>query len=131
MNEMKPSETPYFWMEKARSDLQLGKAALRTPGVLAEDACFHAQQCVEKALKGLLSELEIPFPRTHVLEVLIDLLKAKGVDVPPIVDDSFELTQYAVITRYPGEWEPVTKDETRKALERATIVLKWVEDTIE
>jgi len=51
-------------------------------------------------------------------------LKAKGVDVPPIVDDSFELTQYAVITRYPGEWEPVTKDETRKALERATIVLK-------
>lgn len=131
MNEMKPSETPYFWMEKAHSDLQLGKAALRTPGVLAEDACFHAQQCVEKALKGLLSELEIPFPRTHVLEVLIDLLKAKGVDVPLIVDDSFELTQYAVITRYPGEWEPVTKDETRKALEQATIVLKWVEDTIE
>lgn len=86
---------------------------------------------MEKALKGLLSELGIPFPRTHVLEVLIDLLKAKGVDVPPIVDDSFELTQYAVITRYPGEWEPVTKDETRKALERATIVLKWVEDTIE
>ena len=41
-------------MEKARSDLHLGKAAVRTPGVLAEDACFHAQQCVEKALKALL-----------------------------------------------------------------------------
>ncbi len=63
--------------------------------------------------------------------VLIDLLKANGVDVPPIVDDPFELTQYAVITRYHGEWEPVTKDETRKALEQATIVLKWVKDTIE
>ena len=41
-------------------------------------------------------------------------------------------------TRIEGIWadyqyieEPVTKDETRKALEQATIVLKWVEDTIE
>lgn len=105
----------------------MGRAALNSVEILPEDAAFHAQQCTEKALKGLLTFLEIPFPRTHVLEVLLDLLKKNGVDIPVSVDESFELTQYAVQTRYPGEWEPVDKGEARRALERAGLVLNWVE----
>jgi HEPN domain-containing protein len=99
-------------------------------GVLLEDACFHAQQSAEKALKGLLTHLGIPFPRTHVLETLLDLLKADGMVVPANVDEAFELTQYAVQTRYPGEWEPVGKIEARQALDRATLVLTWVENQV-
>lgn len=38
-----PLETPQAWLERARSDLALGTAALDTPGVYVEDACFHAQ----------------------------------------------------------------------------------------
>ena len=41
-----------------------------------------------------------PFPRTHVLEYLLDLLKEAGVAVPPEIDEAFQLTQYAVETRY-------------------------------
>jgi HEPN domain-containing protein len=82
MNDVQPPEMLHLWLQRARSDLALGEAALQTPGVLPEDACFHAQQCAEKALKGLLSDRGIPFPRTHVLEVLLDLLKAHGVHVP-------------------------------------------------
>ncbi len=108
----------------------LGRAALRARGVMPEDACFHAQQCAEKALKGYLVQLGIDFPRTHVIEALLDLLKANGVAVPNNVDEAFELTQYAVQTRYPGEWEPVTKKEARQALERASLVLAWVERQI-
>ena len=130
MNGDAPNNIIEDWIIRARSNLQLGKAALTTPGVMPEDASFHAQQCAEKALKGLLTKIEIPFPRTHALEVLLDLLKANGVVIPTSVDESFELTQYAVQTRYPGEWEPVTKEEAQRALERAAIVLQWVEDEI-
>lgn len=115
------------WLQRARSDLNLGKVALRTKGVLPEDACFHAQQCAEKALKALLLKLGIEFPRTHAIEVLLDLLKAQGLEIPAGVDRGYELSQYAVQTRYPGEWEFVSKQEAIGALERAALVLAWVE----
>lgn len=85
-------ESPQAWLQRAPSDLRLGRVALDTPGVLVEDACFHAQQCAEKALKVLLIERGIAFPRTHVLETLLDLLLAAGVDVPQVVNEAFVLT---------------------------------------
>ena len=118
------------WLQRARSDLQLGRAALNTAGVLPEDACFHAQQCAEKALKALLLQRQIPYPRTHAIEVLLDLLKIQGEPVPENVDEALILTEYAVQTRYPGEWEPVTKKEAQKALEQAALVLSWAESRI-
>lgn len=127
MSERPPPESPQAWLQRARSDLALARAALDSPNVLVEDSCYHAQQCAEKALKALLVQRMIAFPRTHVLEMLVDLLKAAGVDVPSDVDEAFTLTQYAVQTRYPGEWEPVTAEEARSALETAAQVLAWVE----
>src|SRR5690348_2286412 len=91
-------ESPNTWLQRARSDLALGRAALETPDVLLEDACFHAQQCAEKALKALLMHRQIPFPRTHVVETLLDLLKASGLNIDSTVDDALVLTQYAVQT---------------------------------
>ena len=118
------------WLRHARSDLQLGKAALHTQDVLPEDACFHAQQCAEKGLKALLFQLDISFPRTHAIEVLLDLLKENGLNIPEGVDEAFELSEYAVQTRYPGEWEAVTQAEAQGTLERAALVLAWVEGQI-
>jgi len=128
MSERPPPESHAAWLQRARSDLALGRAALDSPDVLREDVCFHAQQCAEKALKALLVLRKTPYPRTHALEILIDLLKAADVEVPDEVDHSFSLTQYAVETRYPGEWEPVTEDEAKSALVMAAQVLAWVEE---
>ena len=125
-----PVEVSQAWLRRARSDLSLGRAALQTKDVLPEDACFHAQQCAEKALKALLLHLGVDFPRTHVIEVLLDLLKTQGVDIPTGVDEAFALSEYAVQTRYPGEWEPVTKSEARQAIEQAALVLAWVENQL-
>ena len=72
----------------------------------------------------------VDFPRTHAIEVLLDLLKEQGMEIPAEVDRAFELSQYAVQTRYPGEWEPVTKNEAIEALERAALVLAWVEGKV-
>ncbi len=104
---------------------------MNTPGVLPEDACFHAQQCAEKALKALLLQHQIPFPRTHAIEVLLDILKLYGQTVTENVNETFVLTEYAVQTRYPGDWEPVTKKEAQEALELAALVLSWVDSQIE
>ncbi len=125
-----PTEVTLAWLQRARSDLQLGRAALNARGVLPEDAAFHAQQCAEKALKALLLHLGISFPKTHAIEVLLDLLKSQGASVPKGVDEAFELSEYAVQTRYPGEWEPVTKAEAQKAVERASLVLTWVDSQV-
>jgi HEPN domain-containing protein len=126
-----PNDVTSAWLQHARSDLQLARVALRARDVLPEGACFHAQQCAEKALKALLLQREIPFPRTHSIEVLLDLLKTDGINIPNGVDEAFALSEYAIQTRYPGEWEPVTKQEARRAIEQAGLVLAWVETLLE
>jgi len=126
-----PNDVTSAWLQHARSDLQLARVALRARDVLPEGACFHAQQCAEKALKALLLQREIPFPRTHSIEVLLDLLKTDGINIPNGVDEAFALSEYAIQTRYPGEWEPVTKKEARRAIEQAGLVLAWVETLLE
>ena len=39
-----------------------------------------------------------------MLEILLDLLNAKGMNISGSIDEAVELTQYAVQTKYPGEW---------------------------
>ena len=130
MNERPAPDSPEAGLQRSRSDISLARAVLNSPDVLREDVCFHAQQCAEKALKALLVHLEVSYQRTHALEALIDVLKESGVEVPQEVDRSFSLSQYAVETRYPGEWEPITEEETRSALEMAALVLAWVEEKL-
>ncbi len=89
MKDPFPAEIPQEWIRHAKSDLRMAEIALANPGILFEDTCFHAQQCAEKALKALLTHLKIPFPRTHAIEVLLDLLFASGVEVPPNIDEVF------------------------------------------
>jgi HEPN domain-containing protein len=78
----------------------------------------------------LLIARKTAFPRTHVLEFLLDLLKGAGVKVPGAVDECYRLTQYAVETRYPGWSDPVSKDEYREALDMARRAVRWVEELL-
>lgn len=130
MSERLPPDAPEAWLARARSDLALAQVALATPNVLLEDTCYHTQQCAEKALKALLVLHRIDFPRTYVLETLLDLLKKADLVVPLLVDEAVELTQYAVQARYPGAWEPVTRTEVAFAIRVATWVLDWAESQI-
>ena len=41
MNEPLQAEIAKAWLVRARSDLQLGKVAIKTKGVVLEDACYH------------------------------------------------------------------------------------------
>jgi HEPN domain-containing protein len=50
--------------------------------------CYHAQQAVEKALKGALTYLQIAFPFTHDLDRLRDLIPSTW-DVTRLHQTSF------------------------------------------
>jgi hypothetical protein len=44
--------------------------------------------------------------------------------------DVVELTDYAVQTRYPGDYTPITKKEYERAVELAKLTVDWVERQI-
>ncbi|MGH9396454.1 MAG: HEPN domain-containing protein [Terriglobia bacterium] len=63
------------WFRKAESDINTAKCMVEGDGPY-DTACFHAQQAVEKYLKGLLALRGQPFQRTHNLEEMQHLGEA-------------------------------------------------------
>lgn len=73
-----PSD-PRAWLRRARSDLALARSAATSADILYEDLCFHPQQAVEKAIKGVLVQRSVEFPKTHDLNLLLGLAVASRV----------------------------------------------------
>jgi len=62
-----PAGSPHSWLAHAKSDLRITQICRSDSGVLPNQTVFHAQQAAEKAIKAVLLEHEIRFPRTHDL----------------------------------------------------------------
>ena len=124
-----PPDDPRAWLRRAKSNLI--RAQQRVAGVYLEDLCFDAQQAAEKAIKALLIYMDVQFPYTHDLADLLTLVDEQGLDIPSAVRKAALLTDYAVVTRYPGLAEPVTEEEYEEAVALAERVVKWVEGTVE
>ena len=60
-----PAGSPYSWLAHAKSDLRITQICRSDSGVLPNQTVFHAQQAAEKAIKAVLLEHKIRFPRTH------------------------------------------------------------------
>jgi len=89
------------WKIKSEHDLKACRQLLQADEQLAEIIAFHAQQAVEKALKGfLVSRKCFDFPKTHDLGRLLDLAESFEPDLASL-DAIIELTPYAVEMRYP------------------------------
>ena len=123
------SGSPADWLRYARSDLELA-GIIKPEEVLFEGLCLHAQQATEKALKAVLIAKGIPPPKTHNIRVLLDLL-SQVIVVPREIEDSAGLTDYAVISRYPGDFEPVDGEEYKEALRLAKTVVIWAEKIVQ
>jgi HEPN domain-containing protein len=90
-----------------------------------DTVCFHAQQVVEKYLKALLVFKGIPFPKSHNIEDIIALLPPSN--RPRLAEkDQDKLTEYATVTRYPGDYEPISLDEAKKAVHIARHVRRQI-----
>ena len=118
------------WMRHARSDMAIAKM-LENDEIASEIIVFHAQQAVEKALKALLIQRQIEFPRTHIIGVLLALCKENGYLIEKDLEEAATLSRYGTASRYPGEIDSVNRTEAKLASDLANQVFDWVESQIE
>jgi HEPN domain-containing protein len=71
---MKKDEELNKWMRFAESAFELAKRGRVSKKITYEDLCFQAQQAAEKSIKAVLIFYNIPFPKTHKIEYLLQLL---------------------------------------------------------
>ena len=96
------------WLRFAVEDLDAAEALRSAPGVAARHVATLAQQSAEKAVKAGLVLLDIDPPRTHNLELLVDLLPDDWAVHESSVDLA-RLSLWLVESRYPGEWPETTE----------------------
>jgi HEPN domain-containing protein len=106
-------------LETARRDLRALRAMHDVEAFPDDILGFHAQQSVEKALKAWLAFLGTPFPKTHDLKRLIDLLGESGISteaLDPFVDLNSFAVQYRYESLYTDE-EPIDRSELAEKIE--------------
>jgi HEPN domain-containing protein len=118
------------WMAKADNDLKSATYLLRIKDCPTDTVCFHAQQCVEKYLKALLISQGTAFRKIHDLGELVALLPSRH---RSLLDEKEQdrLTEYATVTRYPGDYEPILLTEARQAVKVARRVRREVRGILE
>ncbi len=89
-------------------------------------ACFHYQQAAEKYLKAVLAAHDRPFPRSHDIAELAELVEDLAPALSELPDDVFLLSEHAVAGRYGEIPEPGDRD-----LQRARQHLAQIKRAIE
>ena len=116
------------WLDRAKSSFELSKT-MANELIYYEDLCFQAQQSAEKALKGLLIYFGADPDFTHNLVIVLEAL-TKYTDIPEKIKEVINLNNFAVQTRYPGEYEEITKKEYEECIKITSDCLNWVEEII-
>ncbi len=120
------------WLRFAREDIQVAEWALSAQ--IYNQACFHAQQCVEKALKAWLCRHGILPPKTHQLSLLLTLLPGDDLDV--LRPSVLLLDRFYIPRRYPDALPGALSDglpnaaDGEEALEIARQVLQQIEQIL-
>jgi HEPN domain-containing protein/predicted nucleotidyltransferase len=116
------------WIEKAEGDYITVKLLEESPISSKDVICFHAQQCIEKYLKAWLQEANIPVPRTHNLEDLLNLIIPTFPAWSSWHPDFSTLSKHAVDFRYPGK--SATANDAEHAMKICVQVREAVRETL-
>lgn len=126
------NENSQRWLAFAREDLQMAELALTA--AIYNQVCFHAQQCVEKAVKALLAAREIQPPRTHRLGDLLPMLTPNPLEKRAL--DIQLMDRFYIPTRYPDALPGILPEglpneaDAQEAIEIASYVMKRARDLI-
>ncbi|HNR31797.1 MAG TPA: HEPN domain-containing protein [Candidatus Hydrogenedentes bacterium] len=122
--------------DEARQLIQAAKkdwralGAMTDPEVFADEIFgFHAQQLIEKALKAWLCLLDIEYPHTHDISLLLRLIAERGCSVEPLLD-LIAFNPYAVQYRYDAFDEMGETFDRDAAIARVGEVLGMIEGMI-
>jgi HEPN domain-containing protein len=120
---MSDERDPLTWIAKAEEDYAVARSAVRRKKPWTFTACFHAQQCAEKYIKGMLVAKGSQFSKVHDLLKLSQECERAGILITVDSKSLARLSLYASLTRYPGA-DP-TFEDARDALEIAKTVRKF------
>lgn len=116
------------WLRFASEDLSTAELTFEQDRP-SRQACFHAQQAAEKAIKAVLIFLQIDFSHRHDLDYLRTLLLDGWLlkDNPP---DLAEMSAWAVRGRYPGDLREARREDAQATIEQAREVLETAREDL-
>ncbi len=114
------------WLRYSAEDLDVARVLLTIHASASRHVCWLSQQAAEKALKAALVLEGVAFPFTHDLDALRNRLP-EGWQVRTTHADLAELTQWAVESRYPGDWPEASELDAIRSEAEARAVHNSVE----
>ncbi|NQS97947.1 MAG: HEPN domain-containing protein [candidate division Zixibacteria bacterium] len=119
--------SPTDWLKRAIGNYQI--AQRYESGDYYEDLCFYCQQATEKAVKAVLIQRGIAYIKTHNIRLLLKLLP-DNLSIPISDREAADISEYAASTRYPGDYEPISETDWKRAIEIAEKTLTWARKQI-
>lgn len=121
------------WLQKAENDLKAAKGIYgyyeKPP---TDTICYHCHQVAEKSLKAYLFFKGKKFQKIHDLIALLNICLASDKSLDSLREDVEVLNQYYIETKYPLDmFVEYSKDEAKKAIDRAGSVFKTIINKIE
>ncbi len=116
-------EYAFELLKIAEGDLETTKILLQATSGRKENVCFNAQQVVKKSLISVLCFLEVPFPFTHNLDILICRIPNNFSFNGP--ENINELTDYATIRRYEEGVFELDEEDLSLAYNLAKVTFEW------
>ena len=114
------------WFKKADSDLKNVTILLNSEDCLPDICCFHSQQCAEKYLKAYLVSRNVKFPKTHDLEVLLNLLIKQNEIFLQLMQTIIPLQEFGIAPRYPDDIDELTNEDALIAFKNATSIKEFI-----
>jgi HEPN domain-containing protein len=120
------TELTLQFLKLADDDLRLSELIIGDSEPVYWAAAFHAQQCAEKSLKGLLTFHDIRAGKTHDISNLLKLSLSVHPSLEKLKERASTLTAYAVDSRYPVPHTDISKKEATEAIETARMIYEFV-----
>jgi HEPN domain-containing protein len=120
-----------IWLAKANSDLSTARILIEGTEKHYDTGVYHCQQAAEKSLKAWLTAQGVIFPKTHILETLLDLTLESNPQFEKYRSYAEELTPLATEFRYPGDIFAPSTRQAEHAFAMAEQILMFVKSLIE
>jgi HEPN domain-containing protein len=104
------------WLQRAVADLESAAILMSATPPHPDTALYHCQQGAEKSWKAFLFWHDVPFRKTHDLRELGSACARLDESLRSVADRAEDLTPFASVFRYPGRWQPPSREEAEAAL---------------
>jgi len=118
------------WIQKAENDMRGARIDMDAAPPLIEDALFHCQQAVEKAMKAFLTAHDTSFRKTHDLDELAMACEDIDASLKETLVPARNLSIFAWEFRYPGDSVMPSEKEAYNAITTAEKVVMVVRQRI-